>query len=106
MSDCLSRHPLLCPETYTTVQNLAVACVRRFQFRLAPDMIAWECNCSICSMKKNVHVVVPMQNFDLLDGQDLIQEYRFGSKTAKHMHCQYVPAGSVRAEMGAGDWGM
>jgi hypothetical protein len=38
------------------------------QFKvLAPQhLVAWNCNCSICTMKKNFHFVVPQQDFKLL----------------------------------------
>ena len=31
-------------------------------------LVAWDCNCSICYMKKNWHFIVPRSNFTLISG--------------------------------------
>jgi hypothetical protein len=50
---------------------------------------ASECNCSICTMKGIVHLVVPRTRFELLRGQDAITTYQFGSHVAKHTFCRH-----------------
>ena len=43
---------------------------------------------SICSLKGNPYVIVPEQNFRLLQGEDSLTEYRFETKKAKHLFCK------------------
>lgn len=50
-------------------------------------LVAWDCNCSICIMKKNWHFVVPFANFHLKSGAEVITEYRFNTKVARHVFC-------------------
>jgi hypothetical protein len=47
------------------------------------------CNCSICSMKGIVHLVVPRDQFELLQGEDAITTYQFGTNVAKHTFCRH-----------------
>lgn len=50
---------------------------------------AVECNCSICSKKGFLHVIVPESDFQLLSGADALTTYTFGTHTAKHHFCRY-----------------
>jgi len=50
-------------------------------------LVAWDCNCSICVMKKNWHFIVPFANFHLTSGADKLTEYRFNTKVACHVFC-------------------
>jgi hypothetical protein len=50
-------------------------------------LVAWDCNCSICHMKKNWHFVVPIANFTVTSGSDVVTEYQFNTKVAKHVFC-------------------
>ena len=47
------------------------------------------CNCSICTMKGIVHMVVPRAQFELLRGEDAISTYTFGTGVAKHTFCRH-----------------
>ena len=38
--------------------------------------MAVECNCSICAMKRNTHVIIPASRFHLLQGEDAIVLYQ------------------------------
>ncbi|GBF92712.1 centromere V [Raphidocelis subcapitata] len=58
----------------------------RFEFDAPADLVAWDCNCSICAMKRNVHTIVPGARFRLLAG-DALREYRFATRTARHLFC-------------------
>ena len=56
------------------------------------------CNCSICTMKGFVHLIVPPQDFELVRGRDELTTYEFNTKTAHHYFCRscgmhpfYVP---------------
>src|ERR1700761_8942437 len=43
-----------------------------------------ECNCSICTKKGILHLVTPLDRFTLLQGEDAISTYTFGTGVAKH----------------------
>jgi hypothetical protein len=62
---------------------------QRVQFECdAPShLVAWDCNCSICVMKKNTHFVVPVQDFRLITGEDVLTTYSFNTHVAKHRFC-------------------
>jgi hypothetical protein len=62
----------------------------RVRFRVQGDLAnASDCNCSICSMKGFLHLVVPREQFTLLQGEDAISTYMFGTHTAKHTFCRH-----------------
>ena len=48
-----------------------------------------ECNCSICTKKGILHLVVPLDQFTLLQGQDALTTYQFGTNVAKHTFCRH-----------------
>ena len=59
---------------------------------------AIECNCSICTKKGFLHLIVPPEQFELLSGADELSTYTFNTGTAKHLFCStcgvksyYVP---------------
>lgn len=52
-------------------------------------LVAWDCNCSICLMKKNWHFIVPYANFRLKCGEDSLTEYRFNTMVARHVFCKH-----------------
>eukprot|EP00736_Rhodelphis_marinus_P006725 Rmarinus@m.27487 len=60
----------------------------RFQVNAPKHIIVWECNCSICNMKSNLHFVVPKTDFSIVKGQDLLTTYTFNTHQAKHMFCR------------------
>ena len=47
-----------------------------------------ECNCSICSKSGFLHLIVPKSAFNLITGNDNLNEYTFNSGTAKHLFCR------------------
>ncbi len=49
---------------------------------------AIECNCSICTKKGFLHLLVPPEDFELLSGKDALATYTFNTKTAKHHFCK------------------
>lgn len=59
-----------------------------FDVSASIHLIVWNCNCSICYMKKNYHFIVPEDDFKLLSGKDDLTEYRFNTKVARHMFCK------------------
>lgn len=47
-----------------------------------------DCNCSICAMTGYLHLIVKHDDFTLLQGEDALSRYRFGSGKAEHLFCQ------------------
>jgi hypothetical protein len=69
----------------------------RFRVTAALDGVT-ECNCSVCRKKGFLHLIVPLEQFELVSGQDDLATYRFNTGTAKHTFCKvcgihafYVP---------------
>ena len=59
----------------------------------APDSVEVEdCNCSICSKFGFLHLIVPLQSFKLLSGEDALTTYRFNTGVAKHTFCKICGA--------------
>ena len=70
----------------------------RFEVDLPARLEVEDCNCSICAMSGNLHVIVPAARFRLLQGEEGLIEYRFNTRTARHLFCRvcgvksfYVP---------------
>ena len=59
----------------------------RFRVTATLDGVT-ECNCSMCSKKGFLHLIVPQSQFELLRGADALTTYQFGTKTAKHHFCR------------------
>ena len=59
-----------------------------FQVKAPSHLVAWNCNCSVCFMKKNWHFVVPASDLTLLKGEDELTTYQFNTKVAKHKFCR------------------
>ncbi|OKH18421.1 GFA family protein [[Limnothrix rosea] IAM M-220] len=47
-----------------------------------------DCNCSICSKKGFLHLIVPKADFELLQGKDFLTIYQFNTKQARHTFCR------------------
>lgn len=69
----------------------------RFRVRLAHRR-ALECNCSVCSMKGYLHLIVGGDALEVLQGEAALETYRFGTGVARHHFCRscgvhpfYVP---------------
>mmetsp|Transcript_11729 Transcript_11729/g.17769 ORF Transcript_11729/g.17769 Transcript_11729/m.17769 type:complete len:167 (+) Transcript_11729:83-583(+) len=60
-----------------------------FEIFAPRHLLVWNCNCSVCDMKKNWHVVVPNSKFKLLTGSDDLQLYTFNTHVAKHYFCKH-----------------
>jgi hypothetical protein len=71
----------------------------RVRFRVTADLAkVAECNCSICTKKGILHLIVPPEQFVLISGKDDLVTYQFNTGTAKHLFCSvcgiksfYVP---------------
>lgn len=71
----------------------------RVRFRVTADLGGvTDCNCTICTKKGFLHLIVAPEQFELLSGADDLTTYQFNTKTAKHTFCRvcgmhpfYVP---------------
>lgn len=70
----------------------------RFEVEAPAELVASECNCSICAKSGYLHLIVPASRFRLLRGGENLATYTFGTHTAKHHFCKtcgiksfYVP---------------
>jgi hypothetical protein len=61
----------------------------RYRFTTPRKTKVWVCNCSICVMKQNHHIVVNDNNFSLLNGQEALTTYTFNTRVAKHIFCKH-----------------
>ena len=59
----------------------------RFRVRLWSTS-ALECNCSICRKKGFINLIVAAEDFELLQGEELLSSYRFNTKVAEHRFCK------------------
>jgi hypothetical protein len=48
---------------------------------------ALDCNCSICTMKGFLHLIVAKEAFELLSGASDLTTYTFNTGVAKHTFC-------------------
>jgi hypothetical protein len=73
-----------------TIKSYAGGChCGRIRFNVKVDLadIA-ECNCSICSKKGILHLIVSPSEFEMLSGREDLTEYQFNTQTAKHWFCR------------------
>jgi hypothetical protein len=49
---------------------------------------ATDCNCSMCTAKGILHLIVPPDRFELLKGADALATYTFNTGVAKHRFCK------------------
>ena len=62
----------------------------RVRFRVTADLdTVTVCNCSICSKKCILHLIVPPERFELLSGGDDLATYTFNTGVAKHTFCKH-----------------
>jgi hypothetical protein len=61
----------------------------RVRFRVTAELTrVTRCNCSLCTKKGFLHLIVPPEQFELLSGRDDLATYRFNTKTARHTFCK------------------
>ena len=62
----------------------------RVRFRLQADLAdILECNCSVCTKKGILHLIVPPAQFELLRGKEALETYQFNTNTARHTFCRH-----------------
>ena len=47
-----------------------------------------QCNCSICIKRNAKMIMIPKENFKLLDGLENLSLYQFNTEIAKHFFCK------------------
>ena len=61
----------------------------RVRFVVHADLsAAIVCNCSMCTKKGIIHLIVPPVDFELLSGREDLATYEFNTKVAKHYFCR------------------
>ena len=62
----------------------------RVRFRVRGDLDETVvCNCTICTQKGILHLIVPLGAFELVSGQAELTTYRFNTRVAKHTFCRH-----------------
>src|SRR5690349_2219472 len=59
-----------------------------FEVDAPADIVALDCNCSICRMTGFLHLIVPRSRFQLLRGEQDLTEYTFNTGVARHLFCR------------------
>src|SRR3569623_3841 len=62
----------------------------RVRFRVTGNLAdTVDCNCSMCTKKGFLHLIVAPDAFQLLQGDDALTTYRFNTMVAKHTFCRH-----------------
>ena len=62
----------------------------RVRFRVRGDLAdVTDCNCSMCTKKGILHLIVPQAQFELVSGSDDLTTYTFNTGVAQHHFCRY-----------------
>jgi hypothetical protein len=71
------------------MQELAGGChCGRVRFHVTTELSrVTECNCSICTKKGFLHLIVPRDRFALVSGREDLTTYRFNTGVAQHQFC-------------------
>jgi hypothetical protein len=92
----------------------------RGKFVCKKEVVAWECNCSDCGMRGNVHIIVPKDDFQItMPSRETFEEatifYEWGTKVAKRRFCStcgilpwYIPRSNpdgIAITLKCIDWG-
>ena len=60
----------------------------RYRVTATLDQVT-ECNCSICTKKGFLHLIVPREQFELVAGAEDLSTYTFNTGVAKHHFCRH-----------------
>ena len=62
----------------------------RVRFRVTGDLAdVTDCNCSMCTKKGILHLIVPQAQFELVSGRDDLTTYSFNTGVAQHHFCRH-----------------
>ncbi len=59
----------------------------KFEVKAPADLELLSCTCSMCSTTGFLHLIVDGDAFKITAGADNLTEYRFNTKTARHLFC-------------------
>jgi hypothetical protein len=60
----------------------------RVRFEVTTELVnVVDCNCSICTMKGFLHLIIEPEQFRLFTPVEAVTLYQFNTKTAKHYFC-------------------
>jgi hypothetical protein len=60
------------------------------RFRVRADLaFLGQCNCSICTKKGKLYLMVSPEQFELFGGAEALSSYQFNTNTAKHTFCRH-----------------
>lgn len=59
----------------------------RFEVEFDENAPVHDCDCSICTKKGFLHIIVAKDKFKLLSGADALKSYRFNTGVANHTFC-------------------
>jgi len=69
-----------------------------FEIEIPGQIIAQQCNCSICRKSGYLHLILDVSQFNLVRGEESLVDYRFHTGVARHLFCSrcgiksyYVP---------------
>ena len=82
----MTNHPEQSLERYTLEGGCHCGAVR-FRVRIS-ERKALACNCSICAKKGFVNLIVSAEDFELLQGEEMLSTYRFNTGAAQHRFCK------------------
>lgn len=60
----------------------------QFEISAPQQLELVNCNCSICQKSGFLHLIIPKSRFKLLQGQESLSTYRFGTMVAAHTFCK------------------
>jgi hypothetical protein len=63
-------------------------CAVTFEVEAPDEIVAQDCNCSICAKAGFLHLIVPKSKFRLLAGQECLTTYTFNTGVAQHTFCK------------------
>jgi len=59
-----------------------------FEVEAPEEIVAQDCNCSLCAKAGFLHLIVPKSKFRLLKGEESLTTYSFNTGVAKHTFCK------------------
>jgi len=60
----------------------------QFEIEAPETLECQDCNCSICSKSRYLHLIIPQSKFNLIQGENSLTTYTFDTGQAKHKFCK------------------